>query len=163
MARHEADREDLFTEAAGLVRKLEGILHSNSASVILAGFRVDAVLVVYFGSDPMFQWDESGRLRRAYADGRLYRAQGSTLARLTRSRSDEATTLLRHDLTPEELAAFRARLLGRIEPLATALETGCLSVTRRWPADDDALPAEIAERLHKACTVADWIAEPLRR
>ncbi len=104
MARHEANREDLFSEAAGLVRKVEGSI--NDLAVILAGFRTDGVLTVYFGADPMFQFDELGRLRRAYLDGYLYRAQGNTLARLTRSRSNSETTLQRSDLTAAELVDF---------------------------------------------------------
>jgi hypothetical protein len=160
MARHEADREDLFTEAAGLVRKLEG--HFDGSATVLAGFRADGVLVVYFDADPMFQLDESGRLRRSYVDGCLYRAQGDTLARLTRLRSDAETRLMRSDLSTEDLAEFRSRLLGWIEPLAAALREGRFTVTRRNPPEDASLEAKIAARLDRACTISDWIAPALR-
>jgi hypothetical protein len=161
MARHEADREDLFAEASGLVRKLEGHV-ADSGPAVLAGFRPDGVLVVYFGSDPMVQFDRSGRLRRAFVDGQLYRAHGTTLARLTRSRTADETALVRHDLSADELRDFRARLRGWIEPLAAALDAGRFMVIRRWPVDDEGLVSAIGERLRAACAAADWIAEPLR-
>jgi len=161
MARHESDRDDLFIEAVGLVRKLEGRMAGRPAAVIL-GFRADGVLVVYFGAEPMFQFDPAGRVRRAFVDGCLYRCQGETLAAMSRSRSETETTLVRHDLSPVELVEFRERLRSRVEPLRAALVDGQFAALRRFPVDDATLEAELAARLKAALTVEDWIAPMIR-
>jgi hypothetical protein len=160
MARNEADREDLFTEAVGVVRRLEGRV-VGSQTVVVAGFRADDVLVVYFDADPMLQFDAAGRLRRAFVNDCLFRAQGETLARLERSRNEAETTLGRHDLSPDELHEFRQVLRRWIEPLAEALSSGAWTVSRRSLAADSALETEIAVRLQQALDAVDWIAPAL--
>jgi hypothetical protein len=160
MARHESDREDLFAEAVSLVRKLAGCIENGP--LVVAGFRTDDVLVVYFGAEPMLQFDAAGRLRRAFADGCLYRCQGDTLARMVRDRSANETALVRHDLSPAELADFREQLRLLIQPLALALGDGRFAVTRRSPTDDQGLEAAIAIRLETALTVEDWISPAIR-
>jgi len=157
MARHETDREDLFAEAAALVRKIEG-----GQPMALVGFRADGTLVAYFGPEQMFQLDAAGRLRRAFHAGCLYRPQGDTFARLTRQRADDETTLVRHDLTPAELADFRQVLLTQIGALEQSLIRRTFVVTRRTPADDHEVETAIVERLQHARRVDDWIAPAFR-
>jgi len=54
---------------------------------VIARFRADGSPSIYFGSDPVYHFDEAGRLRRAFVEEQLFRTQGDTLARLTRTRT----------------------------------------------------------------------------
>lgn len=135
MARHESDREDLMREATGLPRRVSLAL-PGSAEPVVAGFRRSGALSVYFGPDPVYQFDAAGGLRRAYADGFLYRTQGSTLARLERQRSEAAVTLSRHDLAPPELAAFLQSMADRLRGLRDHLTGADATVIARVPTGD---------------------------
>ncbi|HEX6986957.1 MAG TPA: hypothetical protein VF170_16385, partial [Planctomycetaceae bacterium] len=142
MARHEADREDLLAEATALVRRAELAL-PGSPEPVVAGFRRDGGLSVYFGGDPAYHFDPAGRLKRAYRGGRLYRTQGETLAELTRDRTATETALLRRDLTPEETESFLTEMSVRLALLGAAVERGEARVGRRVPDGDGAFLADL--------------------
>ena len=97
MARQESDRDDLMGEATALVRRAEWKPLSGVEAVV-TGFRRDGSMSLYFGADPVYHFDETGRLKRAFLAGRLYRTQGTTLAELTRRREKTETHLIRRDL-----------------------------------------------------------------
>src|SRR5262245_3342321 len=105
MSRHESDREDLMAEATALRERIALQLGGETEHVVL-GFRDNGGWSLYFGSDPVFHFDAAGGLRRAFVDGELYRSQGTTLARLTRTRTDREVQLVRHDLSQGELEEF---------------------------------------------------------
>ncbi|MDX1967971.1 MAG: hypothetical protein SFV23_12415 [Planctomycetaceae bacterium] len=160
MARHEADREDLFAEVVALTRRLAGRV-SETGPLIVAGYRENGWLSVYLGPDPMYQFDEFGRLRRAFRDGLLYRTQGTTLARLRRERTPATTELLRSDLTSSELGEFRRLVYSDLLPLATALQNGCFQDEASIPADDMLLAANIAATLRLSFSAEPWLAPPV--
>ncbi|MGH7129995.1 MAG: hypothetical protein ACREJB_15520, partial [Planctomycetaceae bacterium] len=81
-------------EATALARRVE-IVCPDETEPVIAGVREDGTLSVYFGADPAYHFDASGRLRRAFAAGCLYRTQGHTLARLLRRRTASVVELLR--------------------------------------------------------------------
>ena len=140
MARQESDREDLMREATALVRRAELTYPGRAeAENVIAGFRRDGRLSLYFGADPVYQFDEGHRLRRAYVDGFLYRTQGGTLARLTRIRTPEVTHLLRHDLDPTELAEFRESARKTLAELQEALISEKVRVLTQVPRDGSIL------------------------
>lgn len=148
MARDESDREDLMREASALVRRAE-LSYPGRAEEdnVIAGFRRDGRLALYFGAEPVFQFDDRHRLRRAYVEGFLYRTQGDTLARLTRHRTTEETLLLRHDLDAGELAAFRRAAKKHLTELKNALGSGDVRVIAQIPTE-----AEILGELQTALT-----------
>jgi hypothetical protein len=160
MARHEADREDLFAEAVGLVRRCECQLDEDGPKMV-AGFRADDTLVCYLSADEMYQFDAAARLRRAFVAGRLYRAQGTTLARLTRERTPERTVLQRVDLAESELLSFQQAVRRAVSPWLSALEQGVVRVVRRYPPGDDQLEADLRGRLRQFVSASEWIAPPL--
>jgi hypothetical protein len=136
LARHEADREDLLAEATALVRRAE-LTGPGFTDPVVAGFRRDGSLSVYFGSDPAYHLDPQGRLKRAFHSGRLYRTQGETLAELTRERTATETTLRRRDLLTEGVEPFLAEMTGRMTNLLLQLRDGALRVTRQVPDSDE--------------------------
>ena len=116
MAQNESDREDLMAEATALRRRVELQVPSETEHTI-AGFRDDGRFSLYFGPDPVYHFDGEGGLRRAYLDGKLYRTQGTTLARLTRNRTEQATLLRRNDLSELELQEFLHAMRCRLQNL----------------------------------------------
>lgn len=160
MARLEADREDLLREAVALVRRLE---LSVEAHAILLGFRATGWLSLYFDADPMYQFDELGRLRRAFVDGLLYRTQGSCLAQLERQRTAAETLLVRRDLSEELLASFRQQVHGRILWLLERLVSGHFQIKGQVPCDDANLVTDFIQALRTVLTNDRFLAPPIKK
>lgn len=147
MARVEHDREDLLREATAL-RERAALVVLGFAEPVTCGFRSSAAdqsaepsnWSVYFGADPVYHFDSGGRLRRAFADGFLYRSQGTTLARLDRVRTVRETILSRHDLSAEECAEFLTRMQDVLRKLANALTENKVAVQAQVPEDFDLRP-----------------------
>lgn len=104
---------------------------------IVAGFRSNDYFSVFFDQDPVYQFDNEGRLRRAYRNGLLYRTQGSTLAQLQRVRTAEQTTLKRSDLEPAELREFLAQMTAFIQGLWDAVRNGTAEIQQQIPDNQD--------------------------
>ena len=141
MARHEAEREDLMAEATALRERIEYSIEGVKEPIV-AGFRQSGQWSLYFGSDPVYHFAADGALRRAFCGDDLYRTQGTTLARLKRVRTAAEVQLVRHDLTPAELAQFTSQMHDHLAMLKKALETGSAQITRQVPED-----ADVAARL----------------
>jgi hypothetical protein len=107
MARNEADREDLMREAVALTERVE-LSVPGFEELITIGFRSNGAMSIFVGQDPVYQFDPSGRLRRAFVDGFLFRSQHSGLARLERVRTESEVQLLRYDLPPARVFCFSA-------------------------------------------------------
>jgi hypothetical protein len=146
MARQEDDREDLIEEAVALVHRLE-IRFPERDELLVAGRRATGAWSFYFGSEPVYQFDPEGRLRRAFVDGRLYRTQGTTLARLTRVRTADETFFDRHDLTADELAAFLKRCLEDLRFIRKSLWNDRFEILR-YIGFDAAARSAISDALH---------------
>ncbi len=129
MAQREDDREDLMKEATALDPRVEWQVDAMDESVV-AGLKKDGSFSIYFGQNPTYQFNEHGQLRRAWFDGCLYRTQGSTLAQLTRSRTQDKTELLRVDLDESELAMFMQRMDSHLRQLQDALRIGAVAVVQ---------------------------------
>jgi hypothetical protein len=157
MARHEADREDLFAELASMPRRVEVRLPGEPHPLV-AGIRPQGWLSLYLGPDPVYQFDAAGRLRRAFRHSRLFRTTGTTLARMERGRSNTETTLWRRDLTDEELQSFRQALHADLDRLANALENSTWTVLRQMPAEAEDLLPELLDRITAARQADPWLA-----
>lgn len=119
MARNEEDREDLMREATALFPRAEmQVVHETLP--VFWGQKKNGHFSFYFGSEPVYQFDQAGLLRRAYIEGSLYRTQGSTLARLTRDRNSEETVLKRYDLTITEVESLLQAMADRFRKLESA-------------------------------------------
>ena len=140
----EHGREDVMTEAVSLIERIE-CRYSESAEPAVLGFNQQRWLFIYLGSDPMYRFDGLGRLRRAFVDGMLYRTAESTLAIMERHSSrnqseprlKEASYLLRHDLSAEELKRFHTRMLREMHELSAGLESS--NILRQIPVEESTL------------------------
>ena len=139
MTRQESDREDLIREATALRRRAEWNVPGEPENVI-AGFRADGSPSIYFGPDPVYHFDEAGRLRRAFVEEQLFRTQGDTLARLTRTRTDSATELRRSDLVKNDLNQFLTKMKERLTRFQQSLSQKQFTLVRKIPDDDEIVP-----------------------
>jgi len=137
MSRVEHEREDLLREATAL-RERAALLVPVFAEPVTCGFRTDSTagsgipaqgsLSIYFGQDPAYHFDSEGDYVARILRACLFRSQGTTLARLTRIRSDQETTLSRHDLSQDECREFLLSMTERLQTLLTALVSGTATV-----------------------------------
>lgn len=162
MARTESDREDLLREAVALVRRAE-FVGPDEAALLVIGFRETGWLSIYFGQDLMYQFDELGRLRRAFADGLLFRTQGQTLAQLRRERNEVETALVRRDLDAASLQEFRDQVHERVHRLRDSLQDGQLNILRQIPAGDSDFVADVLAAITKVLDTPEFLAPAIRR
>ena len=168
MARQESDREDLMEEAVSLIRRIEceSAIHRER---LVIGLNSLEWLFVYIGNDLMYRFDESGRLRRAFVDGLLFRTAGGTLASLKRCRTTPAgeadatpvTTLVRKDLSPEELESFRQKTFRELTLVAESVRNG--TVTRQFPAEATGIVDEIQQRISQVLDSKEFLAPAIVR
>lgn len=162
MARTESDREDLLREAVALVRRAE-LIGPDEPDLLVIGFRETGWLSIYFGQDLMYQFDELGRLRRAYVDGLLYRTQGRVLAQLRRERTETETALVRRDLDEDSLHEFRNRLHTRLRRLREMVQDGQLTILRQVPPDDTSFVGDVLTALLLVLETPEFLAPAIKR
>jgi hypothetical protein len=136
MARHESDREDLLRDATAFAQRvLLKIPHGTQT--VFAGFRKGGGVSIYFGSDPVYHFNQAGELRRAYCESKLLKAERGALAMLDRQRPGGQVLLVRHDLTAAETEKFKRQALSDLQSLHHALLNGQAQVLGRVPQDTD--------------------------
>ena len=161
MARQESDREDLFAELAALSPRME-LRVGDSPGTVCAGRRESTGgWSLFFGPDRVYHFDASGRLRRGFVEGFLYRSEGSTLSRLRRERSAAETSLLRHDLDAAELQTFLAAMQSTIRVLLTEIHANRVRLLRVTPDDEDVL-SPLAAALEAALGARPPLASAIR-
>ena len=117
----------------------------------------------------MYRFDEQGRLRRAFVDGMLFRTSGHTLAMMERRKeqnprepdSTPGSVLLRQDLSPDELNAFRERLRRELEELIDGLGRG--EITRQHPSELPGLVPEFEQAIKVALESREFLAPAIVR
>ena len=123
MPRHEEDREDIVKEATAYQLRGEFSI-PNWEHPIFAGFRENGAFSFYVGSEPVYQFDNQGRLRRAFVAGQLYRSEGTTLCSLERRRTETESILVRTDLSPEQCEFFQWGMHEAIRQIEEAISGG---------------------------------------
>ncbi|GAB4141949.1 MAG: hypothetical protein Tsb009_11990 [Planctomycetaceae bacterium] len=159
MARQESDREDLLAEATALIRRAE-FAASHEPEPVTAGIKRSGYFSIYFGGDPVYHFNDRHQLRRAFVKGFLFRTQGTTLSRMRRNRTEEATVLQRTDLNAVELEAFLQEMRQRLAKFVACIEAGEVTVMRAVPAGDDFL-AETLGFLKRVIDSPDPLAPPI--
>ena len=152
MAREEHDREDLLAEATAYVSRVELSL-AGEAEPVFVGFRDSGLASFYFGAEPVYHFDSARALRRAFAQGRLLKAERGTLVALARRRTAAAVQLVREPLSAEQTRLFLDELQQRLSRLRTALEQGRYEVRGQVPAAGD-VPGQVAGWLRSTAQIA---------
>lgn len=145
MARQESDREDLLREATALVERAE-FTFPDEAEPVVAGFRRDGSFSVYFGGDPVVQFNSARQLRRGFFAGRLLKADKGKLVWLTRERTATESILHARELTPDESANLLTHAAELIDRLCSHLRVGAFTLVGQVPADGDIVARILAWR-----------------
>lgn len=159
--------DDLMSEAVSLVPRLECRCHPWAEPVLLGLNKLDW-LFVYIGSDPMYRFDELGRLRRAFVDGKLLRTTGQTLAVMDRQSTSRLpdpqrteSILLRHDLSSDALWEFQQRVRTDLQALANALSDA--EILRQHPVEMPDIRQPFESALRRAMTSREFLAPAIVR
>jgi hypothetical protein len=140
MAREASPREDLLREAIALVERIElaaaGIADQEN---VVAGFRRDGGLSIYFGSDPAYHFNSLGELRRAFCGGLVIKAEQRRLVALDRRRQAGEVQLVSHPLADTEQTAFVAALTRQLNDFAQQCDANEWITIGRVPEDVDVL------------------------
>ncbi|WP_339726975.1 hypothetical protein [uncultured Gimesia sp.] len=163
MARNEEDREDLMREATALFPRAElQVVHESFP--VFWGQKKSGHFSFYFGSDPVYQFDQTGFLRRAYIEGALYRTQGNTLARLTRVRNSEETILNRYDLSITEVGLLLQTMADRFRKLESAFreESGIQKIQTLPDDAESELRDQIQTQIQQVLQHADQLSPRIR-
>ena len=140
MAREESKREDLLREATALIERIElAPAGDPPAEHVVVGFRAEGALSVFFGSDPVYQFNTAGQLRRAFCDGLLFKAVRGRLVSLRRERGEHEVQLLRHELSDDEQTGFLSQMGDRLQRFILLMETGRITIVGQVPPDVDIL------------------------
>jgi hypothetical protein len=164
----ENGNEDLMKEAVSLIKRIE-FRSPKQQDLVVLGFNNIGWLFVYRGSDPMYRFDEQGRLRRAFVNGLLYRTEGQTLAMMERRSSrtssgydpQSESILLRRDLQTDELDRFRTRMRSELEEVIIGLCEG--EITRQHPVDAVGLVPQFLAALDRVLNSKDFLAPAIVR
>ncbi len=119
MALHEQEREDLLRDGRTMVRRGECVLEGIT---LLVGFRDRGQFSLYGGSDPVFQFNEGGRLRRAFFQGRRFAAERGRLLEITRETRGAKVELVRTPIDEHTLREIRSAWHKWIDNARQAVE-----------------------------------------
>ena len=161
MAQIEEDREDLLREATALRARIQLAVPSITEPVT-CGFRQGDFLSIYYGQDLAYHFDSEGALRRAFVEGLLFRSQGTTLARLTRLRTAQETTLTRYDLTAPECGEFLGTMQQHLQILARGLVDPETQVRGQVPSESDLRP-KLLSAVQRILGQSPHLAPPLKK
>jgi KaiC/GvpD/RAD55 family RecA-like ATPase len=156
MARQESDREDLLREATALVERIElAPPGASEADHIVAGFRREGALSIYFGADPAYHFNPAGELRRAFIDGLLYKAQDGRLVSLERVRTEEEVQLVSRQISVDQQRLVLDHMTQQLAQLDRQIEATELRVIGQVPEEADVL-GRVAHWLntHRSIAVA---------
>jgi hypothetical protein len=147
MARQSQDREDLLAEATALVERIELMLPGYPEPVV-AGFRDNDCASLFFGPDPVYQFNTQRQLRRAFVDGLLYKAAGGRLMSLTRKGNAARIELVRSELDDVARAEFMNSMAAHLTALRCTLDSGSAAILGQVP-----VTADVISRLR------EWFAD----
>ncbi len=129
MARETHDREDLLRDATAFVSRVQLKLPSSRSPVeVFVGFRSDGAASFYFDQDPVYHFNRSGELRRAFVDELLIKADSGQLVTMRREREGGEVAMVTRALTGEQQAQFCRHALQQLGELREALELGRATV-----------------------------------
>jgi len=152
MARDEQDREDLLGEARALVERVELVVDRLTDRVegIVAGFRRDGCLSIYFGPDLVYHFNTARQLRRAYCQSLLYKAEQGRLVSLERRRTAGQVQLVRRELDERQ----QAELLDELKHLLKLL-------TEAIAAEQYRLVGQVPDEADVVGRLLIWLQQPL--
>lgn len=148
MARQEHDREDLLRDGHALV--VRGEMFVGDIKVVV-GFRAGGQLSVFWGVDPVIQFNAGGQLRRLYCDGMKYTAENGRLCLLSRVPGAGRVSLSRTPISTTESDGLIDRIREILLLIVSATVAGATPDPEdRWATNDPVLLDMLRQWLKKA-------------
>jgi hypothetical protein len=148
MAINREPRENLMRDATAYSRRLS-IQNSTEPEPVFAGIRQQGGWSVYFGEDPVFQFNAQSQLRRAHFKNQNYAAAAGKLLLLHRDRSGGHVEIQRIYSAETERCIVddcRNRLYALVELLSSSADK-CAC----FPVDDRALVSDLVGLIQLVC------------
>jgi hypothetical protein len=139
MARQAQDREDLLRDAKALLPRLMLKLNIlGEPCELFVGFR-DNSLSLYFDADPVYQFNSSRELRRAFVDNTIIKAVAGELHTWQPERTEEEVAMNSRAMNSAESKEFVANLLRRLTDLRVTLLQRHFEIVGQVPAEGEGL------------------------
>lgn len=155
MAKQTEDREDLLRD--GTAMSVRGRLLIDGTEVVI-GFRSRGQLSLYWDQDPVFQFDEAGRLRRAFLDSNRLKVEKGRLVRIKKADEHDGPSASRLRLIVESLSEIEQSVILQslsecLQQIDEALDP--LALARR----EQELQTVGASEADFALRVRNWISQ----
>jgi hypothetical protein len=154
MARNQSDREDLLGEATGLVERIE-LEIADRDEPIVAGYRANGALSVFFGAGLVYQFNTLDELRRSFADACPITTKAGKLVVMRRVEEANRTVLRSRVFSDVEHCEFLSQAGVELANLEQHLSDQTFRIVGQVPAD-----ADIVARLRS--DLIRMIAQPIR-
>ena len=139
MAREVHTRENLLRDATALTPRAQFRCPIDSVVIeLFVGFRGSAPSF-YFGEDPVYQFNSSGELRRAFVADEIIKAEKGKLIALPRQRTANQVEMVRRELIGQAQQALLDRLQEHLHQVRSALELGTLEILGQVPEEGNIL------------------------
>jgi len=148
MAINREPRENLMRDATAYARRLS-IENSAEPKPVFAGIRQQGGWSVYFGEDPVYQFNAQSQLRRAHFKNQNYAAAAGKLLLLHRDRSGGHVEIQRIYSAETERCIVddcRNRVYALVELLSSSADK-CAS----FPVDDRTLVSDLVGSIQLVC------------
>lgn len=145
MAINPKQREDLMREATAYIRRAL-IRDAQTGESIFVGLRQNGGWSIYFGEDPVIQFDAQSRLRRLHFENQNYAANNGKLCLLQREQRGGRVEIQRIYSADAERRVLED-CHKRLRELAESMLRNAIEVVDRFPVDDLKLIADMAESI----------------
>ena len=139
MARSQQPREELLRDATALVDRVS-FQAGDWTEPVVVGFRSNGAASIYFGEDPVYQFNCDNELRRSHWRGKRIKAEQRQLQFLRQQPGSSRLQLSTIALDAHQTNEFLDELTKRLELLRTAVFHRNLRVIGQVPEQPDLLP-----------------------
>ena len=142
MSHASKETEELLRDATALVERLS-LQTPDWPDHVVVGFRSNGSASIFFGEDPVYQFNNKHELRRSYWRGQRIKSESGKLFALVPEPDVSRLRFVGRDFDEGQTHGYLAELTGRLEQLRTALANGNVQVVGQMPPDHDLLPRVI--------------------
>ena len=138
MAHTPKESEDLLRDATALVARIS-LETDDWPDPVVIGFRPNGAASLFFGEDPVYQFNRNDELRRSYWHGQRIKAKHGRLISLVRKPHGAQLRFIDCDLGERQTACCVADLIERLGQLRAALASRSIRVIDEVPAQTELL------------------------
>lgn len=147
MAINRAARENLMRDATAYTRRLM-LRSAQSNEGIFIGLRQQGGWSIYFGEDPVYQFNDQCKVRRVHCANQSYAASDGKLYWLQRNQLGGRVEIQRTYSADTERRLL-ADCLKCLQELAASMLSNSVEIVERLPVDDREIVEDVAKMIRK--------------